>query len=118
MKGAFAIFLSLLLIGTQTAFMAARSGPLSSQTQIAKCCHPGAHCYKSCCLARENSRPVSSPIAPSRAASQADSQLLVAPLALAMRPAPTFPSGLISSDFSARPMTALPLYQRTCSYLI
>jgi len=114
MKSAFAILFSLVLLATQTAFMTPGACLTVQKASAQNCC--GAHCQKHCCVSKSDApSPLSAPAAQS--VSQIDLQLL---------PASRLALDQFAADFSApvRPgssvllVTAVPLYQRNCSYLV
>jgi len=111
MKTTFAILFSALLAMGQCAFMPAAI----ASSAPASCACPG--CEKACCAARQH--PASQPAAPARTVSQNQSVLQLAILArlviLAQTPVARFSASFPSSPLAA---SAVPVYQRNCSYLI
>src|SRR5437660_702602 len=116
MKSAFAILFSLLLITAQTAFIAGGADSVVKQRGAEGCC--GDHCQKRCCFNDQSAPDRSSPPAtPARAVSRTDWQApAMAPAVLDHRAIETALLG--RPDSFAPSVTAVPLYERNCSYLI
>jgi hypothetical protein len=114
MKSVFAIFFSLLLLATQTAFMTPAACPTVQKHSAKNCC--GSHCQRQCCVSKGDA-PSPPSVPATQPVSQIDLQLL---------PASQLALDQSAADFSAsvRPgssvllATAVPLYQRNCSYLV
>jgi hypothetical protein len=116
MRSAFAILFSFLLIATQTAFMPRSVDTVSSKAGVKDC--DCSHCNKPCCFSNGSpeSRPL--PATPTRTASQIDWQILaVIGQQLLGQPA-TASVADIPSSHPVYSLTAVPLYERNCSYLI
>ncbi len=114
MKSAFAILFSLLLLATQTAFMTPGTCPAAQKHSAQNCC--ATHCQKHCCVSKSDAP--SPPSAPAtQSVSQIDLQLLPASQLALDQFAADF-SAPVRPGSSARLVTAVPLYQRNCSYLV
>src|SRR5258708_15182406 len=117
MKSAFAMLFSLLLIATQTAFMVEGPGPASVRNDAKQCACARSQCPKSCCVSQGVPAPVFPPTVPTRAVSQPDWQLSATAQGALDLAALQF-NPRLPVDSSALSVTALPLYQRNCSYLL
>jgi len=116
MKSAFAILFSLVLLATQSAFMTAGTGACLAAQKVSahNCCT--THCQKHCCVSKSDAP--SPPSAPAtQSVSQIDLQLLPASQLALDQFAADF-SAPVRPGSSARLVTAVPLYQRNCSYLV
>jgi hypothetical protein len=112
-KTIFAILASVMLVGTQTVSVV---GQHSSQApQECSCCS----CKQmDCCVAQSDSTPQPVPVAPVRSVSQNQSQFVVAIVSVLSYSLET-PAQKISFPPSASlKLTAVPLYEWNCSYLI
>jgi hypothetical protein len=112
-KTVFAIFASVLLVGTQSVSAFAEKSPAKSQ--VCGCCA----CKKmDCCVAQPASTPEPVPAAPVRTQSQNNAQFIAVVASLLLQ-TDSAPAPKISSAPSASfPLTSVPLYEWNCSYLI
>jgi hypothetical protein len=111
MKTSLVIVLSLLMALTQSVFTAQ-----PAPGKPAKC---ACICSMPCCI--REAAPVPQPVTPAPPVSQNFHQqlLLLAVLAQIQWILPTaLPANFNASPASLLPATAVPLYQRNCSYLI
>jgi hypothetical protein len=116
MKRAFAILISLVLLVTQSAFMTAGMGgcPTPQKASPQNCC--ATHCQKHCCVTKSDA-----PSAPSAPATQTISQIDLQSASTALLALDQSAAGFsppASPDSSVLSVTAAPLYQRNCSYLL
>jgi len=116
-KSAFAMLFGLLLIATQTAFMADGPGLASVRTDVKQCPCAPSQCPKSCCVSQGIPTPVFPPTVPTRAVSQPDWQLSATASAALDLAALQFNPHL-PFDSSVLSVTAIPLYRRNCSCLL
>jgi hypothetical protein len=114
MKSAFAILFSLLLLVTQTAFMTPGACSTVQKVSTQSCC--GAHCQKHCCVGKSGV-PTAPSVPVAQSVSQIDLQMLPAPQ-LAPGQSAACSSSLARPDSFVLMVTAIPLYQRNCSYLV
>jgi len=116
MKSAFAILFSLVLLATQTAFMTAGTGacPAVQKVSARNCC--ATHCQKHCCVNKSDASGAPSSLA-TQPVSQIDLQSAPAALLALDQSAADF-SATVRTDSSVLLVTAVPLYQRNCSYLV
>jgi len=115
-RRAFAILFSVVLVLTQSQFLAGASAP-AAQRACAGCACGKAACPRDCCLDR--SAPVSQPlpVVPSRTAAQ-DHSFSLLPTALLVTVS-VCPISEVATPFpSPARAKALPLYQRNCAWLI
>jgi hypothetical protein len=112
-KTIFAVFASVLLVGTQT--VSATGKTASGKSQICGCCA----CKKmDCCVAQPTSVPQPIPTNPARAESQNNFQIIAAIVSLLQETNET-PAQKISFPQSASLIAiSVPLYEWNCSYLI
>jgi hypothetical protein len=116
MKSVFAILFSLLLIATQTAFMAGGADSTPPKSSVGDCCC--SHCQKHCCFRNDVPAPQSSPAMPTGSASQNNWQFLLAIVPHLLNQSNTEFSQFVPSDYPAFSLSTVPLYERDCSYRI
>jgi hypothetical protein len=115
MKSVSAFLFSLLLIVAQAAFIAGAADSAVTQRGAESCC--GDHCQKRCCFSDQGApAPSSPPATPTRTVSRTDWQAPATALAVLDHRA-IGTALLVRPDFTPS-VTAVPLYQRNCSYLI
>jgi hypothetical protein len=114
MKSVFAILISLVLLVTQSAFTSSGTCLAVQKVSAQNCC--ATHCQKHCCVSK-NDAPGAPSVPVAQPVSQIDMQILPAVL-LALDQSAAFFSSPASPDSSVLSVTAGPLYQRNCSYLV
>jgi len=113
LKTTFAILASVMLVGTQAVFAVPSVAPTKSQ--VCGCCA----CKKmNCCVAQPTSVPQPIPASPARTVSQ-NNLPIIAVVVSSLLQAPEESAEPISfAPFSSLHVTAVPLYELNCSYLI
>jgi hypothetical protein len=114
MKSTFAILFSLVLLVTQSAFTSPGACPAVQKDGAQNCC--ATHCQKHCCVSK-NDVPGAPSVPATQSVSQIDLQMLPASQLALDQSAADF-SATICSESSVPLVTAVPLYQRNCSYLV
>jgi len=113
-KTVFALLASVLLVGTQSVVAMGEKSP--PQSQVCGCCA----CKKmDCCVAQQpTSTPQSVPVAPSRAESQNQLQIIATVVSLLLQSDKSPVQKISLAPSASLEMTSVPLYQWNCSYLI
>lgn len=114
-KTALVLAVSVMLVGTQTVFAFGHNPQTASAPRECRCCS----CKQlNCCVAQPTPAPEPVPATPARAISQSNLQIIAAFVSLLL-PAPEKATAPVSFSPSISPVpTAVPLYDRNCSYLI
>jgi len=111
-----ALILSMMLMWTQAVL--AVSTPVACKSVHCTCKCVCKNCHRACCAARSNSNSAPIPATPARSVSYTDAQLAATPVReLFCAPAISLPRGF-SIRASAMSVSAVPLYQRGCLFLI
>jgi hypothetical protein len=112
-KTAFAILASLLLVGTQAAFAFGQdSSPTSHECGCCSCKQ------MDCCMAQPTSTPQPIPTSPVRTVTQNNLQIIAAVVSLLLQAPEKSAEPISFPPFSSLHVTAVPLYELNCSYLI
>lgn len=113
-KTIFAILASVLLVGTQSvSAVGQKESPTKSQ--ICGCC---ACKRMDCCVAQPTSVPQPVPVAPTRAESQNNFQIIATDVSLLLQSKEQLVQKICFPPSASYSLTSVPLYEWNCSYLI